>query len=304
LVSRLNSKRLGAIVSIQQRLHEDDLPAYLIEKGYETLILPATAERDERIPIGAGLVHQRRVGDLLNPGREDASDLARIRREMGPQAYAAQYQQNPVVPEGNIVRIEWFGRVDALPAREECQTVIQSWDTALSDSPTSDYSVCLTMGWHQGRWYLLDVLRDRLGYPDLRRAVLRQNRLWRPDHVVIEQAGSGISLWQDFHSERRANGRSAFLPRMMQPWACKEARMMGQTGQLEAGVCVLPNEAPWLDAFVNELRAFPGRHDDQADALSQFLEFAMTSRAWLHEERDPVTGRLLRINRSDRINRR
>lgn len=125
LVSRLNSKRVGGIVSIQQLLHEDDLPAYLIEKGYETLILPATAERDERILIGPNVFHHRRAGDLLNLGREDANDLARIRREMDPRAYASQYQQNPVVPEGNSVRIEWFGRVDVLPAREECQTVIQ-----------------------------------------------------------------------------------------------------------------------------------------------------------------------------------
>lgn len=78
----------------------------------------------------------------------------------------------------------------------------------------------------------------------------------------------------------------------------------GQTGQLEAFLCVLPNEAPWLDAFVNELRAFPGRHDDQADALSQFLEFAMIRRASLHKERDPVTGRVLKIKRAERVDRR
>jgi len=119
---------------------------------------------------------------------------------------------------------------------------------------------------------------------------------------VIENAGSGMSLWQDFHAERRARARDAFTPYMARPWASKEERLIGQTGQLEAGVRALPNDAPWLDAFIAELRAFPsGKHDDQVDALSQFLEFAMTSRAWLHQPRDPETGRLLRINRPSRI---
>jgi len=302
LVSRLNHKRSGAIISIQQRLHEDDLPAYLLEKGYDSLILPAIAEKDEGIAVGGGRYYHRRVGDLLNPERENDEDLARIRREMGPQAFSAQYQQNPVLPEGNLVRIEWFGRVDELPEREECLMIVQSWDTGMSDNPSSDPSVCLTWGWYQERWHLLDVLRERLGYPDLRRAVLRQKSRWRADHVVIENAGSGMSLWQDFHAERRARARDAFTPYMARPWASKEERLIGQTGQLEAGVRALPNDAPWLDAFIAELRAFPsGKHDDQVDALSQFLEFAMTSRAWLHQPRDPETGRLLRINRPSRI---
>jgi len=143
LVSRLNHKRSGAIISIQQRLHEDDLPAYLLEKGYDSLILPAIAEKDEGIAVGGGRYYHRRVGDLLNPERENDEDLARIRREMGPQAFSAQYQQNPVLPEGNLVRIEWFGRVDELPEREECLMIVQSWDTGMSDNPSSDPSVCL-----------------------------------------------------------------------------------------------------------------------------------------------------------------
>ncbi|HJQ15750.1 MAG TPA: hypothetical protein VJ859_02005, partial [Allosphingosinicella sp.] len=119
------------------------------------------------------------------------------------------------------------GRVDELPERERCQLVVQSWDTGMSDSPTSDYSVCLTWGWHQERWHLLDILRERLTYPDLRRAVLRQHRRWRTDHVVIEDAGSGISLYQDFLSERRARGRDALWPVMSKPWASKEERLSG-----------------------------------------------------------------------------
>jgi predicted phage terminase large subunit-like protein len=50
--------------------------------------------------------------------------------------------------------------------------------------------------------------------------------------------------------------------------------MQAQTPKLESGSLILPRSAPWLDDFLIEYLAFPkGRHDDQIDALSQFLEW-------------------------------
>ena len=297
LTTRLNDNARGAIISIQQRLHEYDLPAYLIEKGYQTLILPAIAERDESIPIGQGRFYERKVGTLLDATRQTREMLDQIRRDAGSQVFGAQYQQNPVLPEGNLIRIEWFGRTDALPERHEMVRVIQSWDPAMSSALTADYSVCTTWGYCDGRWYLLDVLRQRLDYPDLKRAVLRLARKWRPDYVIIEDASAGMSLWQDLRSERKRDVRHGFIPLMRRVTASKEERLSGQTGQLEAGLCVLPNSAPWLDDFVSELRAFPrGQHDDQVDSLSQFLEFFMEKGATMARPRD-AAGRMMTIMR-------
>jgi len=109
LATRLNAAGGGAILSISQRLHEDDLPAHLLAKGYEHLSLPAIAERDERIAIGGGAVHHRRVGDLLDRPGQTREKLEAERRSLGPQVFSAQFQQNPVAPEGNLIRMEWFG---------------------------------------------------------------------------------------------------------------------------------------------------------------------------------------------------
>ncbi|NQW95114.1 MAG: hypothetical protein HQ446_14005, partial [Polaromonas sp.] len=92
LVSRVNDKATGRIISIQQRLSESDLTAYLLEKGFSELKLPAIAEKDEMIPIGQGQFHHRKNGDLLSPDREDGEVLKRIRSEMGSVAFSAQYQ--------------------------------------------------------------------------------------------------------------------------------------------------------------------------------------------------------------------
>lgn len=286
LATRLNNKADGAIISIQQRLHEDDLAAYLLEKKYAHLNLPARAETDEKIPLGGGLFHTRRAGDVLSPDRENEEVLDQLRRDLGPQVYSAQYQQNPVAPEGNLIRLEWFGRYDEQPDRDYFLKVVQSWDTAMTSNPRSDFSVCTTWGFREDKWWLLDVFRERLDYPDLKRAVIRLRRLWSADKVVIEDAGSGKSIYQ----ELKVNGD--FRPRMWTPVEDKETRLIGQTGQLEAGRCLLPTDAPWLDAFCSELKAFPsGRYDDQVDSMTQFLEFEMRHRRWVLQ-RYGADGRL------------
>lgn len=295
LLSRLNDKATGRIISIQQRLHEDDLPAYMLEKGYRHLKLPAIAEKEELVPIGPGRTHRRAVGDLLNPSREDAETLQKLRRDAGPLMFSAQYQQEPVTAEGNMIRLEWFGTYDEVPPRHRFHKVVQSWDTAMSDATTSDWSVCTTWGFEleQRKWYLLDLYRNRVVFPDLKRAVLSLRRTWRPDKVLIERAGSGMALYHDLVST------CGFKPALITPAASKEDRLNGCLADVEAGHFLLPVEAPWLDEFRAELRAFPsGKHDDQVDSFSQFVKYQLANWRWLLLEIMP-DGRALDVVRHD-----
>src|SRR5437879_11629831 len=65
----------------------------------------------------------------------------------------------------------------------------------------------------------------------------------------------------------------------------KLSRLISQIDLFEGGSILLPKDAPWLDALVSELLSFPGRHDDQVDALSQGLAWARE--AW----KGPLTQR-------------
>lgn len=296
LLSRLNDKATGRIISIQQRLHEDDLPAYLLEKGYRHLNLPAIATKDEVIPIAPGRVHHRRVGDLLNPGREDKATLEQLRRDLGPVAFSAQYQQEPVTPEGNMIRLEWFGTYDEPPPRHRFIKVVQSWDTGMTSQPTSDYSVCTTWGFELGshKWHLLDVFRKRLDFPDLKRAVIDLRNRNQADKVIMEEAGSGFALYQDL----RATGDLPLL--MVPPVLSKEERFNGCLAEVEAGHFLLPCEAHWLGDFRRELQAFPdGKYDDQVDTFSQFVLFQMRNWRWILMER-AKDGRARAIIRLDK----
>jgi hypothetical protein len=105
LVSRLNDKGTDAIVVVMQRLHEEDLAGHLLRMGdWDHLVLPAITLEEHQIPLGHGKVQIRRAGDLLHPERENAETLERIRAEIGSLQFSAQYQQQPVPVEGNLIR--------------------------------------------------------------------------------------------------------------------------------------------------------------------------------------------------------
>jgi hypothetical protein len=184
LLSRLDNKTTGVIIVIMQRLHLDDLVGHVLEQGgWELLKLPAIATEDEahRIwtPYGTR-VHHRRQGQALHPERESLTTLAQLRQGAGEYNFAGQYQQDPVPMGGGMVKGHWFQTYtqDALP--NQGQTV-QSWDTASKESELADYSVCTTWRVHGKKVYLVHVLRQKMDYPALKRAVQAEAQQFRPD---------------------------------------------------------------------------------------------------------------------------
>lgn len=281
LLSRLNDQKTGRIIVIQQRLHEADLAGHLIASGqYHHLNLPAIAQTAETFPIGFGRTHTRAIGDALFPERYPLDVLERMRTEMGSHVFEAQYQQNPVPPGGAIVHSDWFSnRYDVPPERGAFSRVVQSWDIGTSDQPTSDFTVGLTFGYLDHHWLLLDVFRRRMELPDVQSNIIRLQREWQADKVIIEKVGSSIGVFQDL---RRLEGkRGIYISHT--PSAGKEERLLGQTPKLADGLIRLPADAPWVCDFVSELVGFPfARHDDQVDALSQFLESISARSSKLH----------------------
>jgi hypothetical protein len=136
------------------------------------LRLPAIADVEQRIPIGPGRTYLRKAGELLHPVRESQEVLDRIKLALGSFNFSAQYQQCPVPPEGEIVKWEWFRFYDDLPARSADDRIVQSWDTASKAEEISDFSVCTTWRISGNDYYLIDVLHEKLKYPDLKRRII------------------------------------------------------------------------------------------------------------------------------------
>lgn len=111
-ISRLNDKKNGAIIIVMQRLHPNDLVGYLLDKkdnNWTVLSIPAVAEKDAYYSMG-NFEKFRLKGDILHPTREGIKEIEQIKKDMGSYVFSAQYQQNPVVEKGNIIRVEWIKR--------------------------------------------------------------------------------------------------------------------------------------------------------------------------------------------------
>jgi predicted phage terminase large subunit-like protein len=271
LYSRLNDKQRGAIVLIMHRLHEDDLVGHVLaQEDWEIVRLPAIAEDDETIVVDSRLGRrwlQRRRGEALHPERESVAMLEQIRRTIGEYNFAGQYQQMPAPLGGGLVKASWFRHYVAgeMPQFEQ---IVQSWDTASKASELSDFSVCTSWGILGKDLYLIDILRRRMEYPELKRAVREQYERLRPSVVLIEDKASGTQLIQELIED------GLYAVTRYQPQSDKVMRLHAQTAMIENGFVHLPDTAPWLAGYLHELTSFPkGRHDDQVDSTAQMLDW-------------------------------
>ncbi len=266
LLSRLNNPADGRFLLVMQRLHEADLAGHLLGQGvWRHLKLQARATEDAQIPVGPRLIHDVRDGDLLHPQLLPAHWLDAQKNAMGSAAFEAQYQQQPAPAEGNMIKREWLRYCDAPP--RDSGRVTLSFDTATKDNTENDYSVCTVWLDVQDRHHLINVWRDKVNFPTLRRKVLDLIDVFRPHAVLIEDAGSGSALIQELHSR----GVPAIARKAKDP---KVVRLNSASAFIESALMWLPKEAPWLDNLEAELLGFPGaRYDDQVDSLSQYFNW-------------------------------
>jgi predicted phage terminase large subunit-like protein len=169
-----------------------------------------------------------------------------------------------------MVKTEWLRFYEPGEEPGTFSQIVQSWDTANKSTELADYSVCTTWGVTYRKYYLLDVFRKKLNYPDLRRAILEQAKRHDAKNIVIEDKASGTQLIQDLNSEFVYGINAYKAP----PGADKTMRLHAQTAMFENGFVLLPRNAPWLADYMKELTSFPGtRHDDQVDSTTQFLDY-------------------------------
>ena len=292
ILSRLDNKNRDVIIIVHQRLHDDDLTGHVRDRDdWVVLDLPAIAPERRTYRIGPGEEYTRRKCELLHAERENRKILDQLKKGMGTNSFAAQYQQAPMPPEGMLIQRQWLHFYAPSERPEVFDEIIQSWDTASSVSATADYSVGMTFGIKNRTAYLLDVVRGRWNYPTLKARVIAYQEQWDANHVLVENCSSGLNLGLDLRSS------GELRPLLMKPKGDKVARVEVHTAKIEAGNLRFPLKARWLDDLMDELLRFPSsRHDDQIDALTQFLDFyARRQRFW--KSADRITPQPRRSNR-------
>jgi predicted phage terminase large subunit-like protein len=256
----------AAMVLILTRWHLDDLAGRILAsvdgQQWTIVTLPALAERND--PLG------RAEGQALWPERYDESELGRIRATLG-SSFEALYQQRPTALEGAIFKREWWRHFREQP---KFSRIVQSWDTAFKAGQDNDYSVCTTWGEADNGYYLLDVWRRRVEFPALKAMVVKLGDEFNASVVLVEDKASGQSLLQELQRDTK-------LPiRPVKVDSDKVSRAYAATPIIETGRVFLPESAPWLAVFVNELASFPAAlHDDVVDSTTQALNYMVATKA-------------------------
>lgn len=253
----LKSRRNGRhtpIVLVMQRLHEDDPSGYALagKLGLRFDHLKIKTLQDD--------------GTALWPLKHSADELLTM-KEADRYTFAGQYQQEPSPEGGAVFQLDKFGRYSVRLARYD--QIVQSWDTASKAGEANDPSVCTTWGITQNAYHLLDVMVKRMEFPELKATARNNAEKWNPNSILIEDKSSGEALIQQLRSETK-------LPIIaVMPDTDKLTRARAEAPQVEAGRVILPEIAPWLLDYEQELTLFPNSaHFDQVDSTSQFLKWA------------------------------
>ena len=250
----------GAIVVVMTRWNMKDLTGMLLKSQKEL-----KSDKWEVIEFPAIMPSNKPVW----PEYWKKEELDGLKASISIGKWNAQWMQNPTAEEGAIIKREWWKvwEKDAIPP---LQHIIQSYDTAFLKKETADYSAITTWGVFQPNddsppnLILLDALKERLEFPELRKTALEQYRYWNPETVIIESKASGLPLTY----ELRKMGIPVinYTPSKGND---NHARVNAVAPLFESGVIWAPDHK-FAEEVIEECASFPyGDHDDLVDSMTQ-----------------------------------
>ena len=250
----------GSIVLVMTRWNTKDLTGKLIQQSSQ-----AKADQWEVVEFPAIMPS----GEPVWPEFWKLEELEGVKASLTVQKWNAQWMQNPTSEEGALIKREWWRNwTKEIPP---LQHVIQSYDTAFMKKETADYSAITTWGVFypsedQGpQLILLDALKGRYEFPELRRIALEQYGYWNPETVIVESKASGLPLTY----ELRKMGIPVinFTPSKGND---KHTRVNSVAPLFESGCIWAPTEQAFAQEVIEECAAFPyGDHDDLVDSMTQ-----------------------------------
>ena len=250
----------GKIVCVMTRWNMKDLTGMLLKSQKEL-----KSDKWDIVEFPAILPS----GEPVWPEYWKLEELESVKASLSIGKWNAQWMQNPTAEEGSILKREWWKvwEEDHIPP---LQHVIQSYDTAFLKKETADYSAITTWGVFYpnqdspANLILLDAVKERLEFPELKRKALEQYNYWNPESVIIESKASGLPLTYELrkmgipvinYSPNKGND--------------KHARVNAVAPIFESGMIWAPDQK-FAEEVIEECAAFPyGDNDDLVDSTTQ-----------------------------------
>lgn len=277
------SKDAGLLI-IMTRWSTHDLIGRLLEKSEETgqkvdvINYEAIATKDEK---------HRSAGEALFPVVKPIDFLESKKAFMDEESWESLYQGKPTIRGGNVIKDEWWQWWQVLP---KIEWKFITADTAQKESEKNDWTDFKAWGFGaDGKIYLLDHLRAKMGSPTLRReAEIFYNKhntykVSPSDPILrsmyIEDKSSGIGLIQELEE---LGCKVTKVPRTTD----KYFRVQDAIPYIKAGYVVLNTGIPDIGNTTKEAREFPNSEfDDDLDTVITAIEVV-----YIYKLSGPIIG--------------
>jgi predicted phage terminase large subunit-like protein len=300
--TRLNDMETGAYVVIQQRLAEDDLSGYILDKNdneWTHLMLPMRYEPDRARTTSIGWSDPRtEPGELLWPERFSENAVTRLEKELGPMIANGQLQQRPEPVGGGVIKRDYWvlWEHDSFPVFD---FILASADTAYTEDTANDYSALTIWGVFSGeaveaanrvvrsgrtgesmlihqtyspaspKIVLMYAWQDRLELHKLVEKIEKLSTAMKVDLLLIENKASGHSVAQEM---RRLYANSKFGVQLCDPKSADKLSRLYSVQHLFAEGIIYAPDRPWAEMVISQVSQFPfSKHDDLTDTVSQAL---------------------------------
>jgi predicted phage terminase large subunit-like protein len=264
----------GRIAIVQTRWHQSDLTGRVtrdmaqneLSDQYNVVEFPAI------LTVGTPAIEKP-----LWPEFFDLAALYRTKASMPVFQWNAQYQQNPTSEEASVVKREWWN-IWEKEDPPKCEYVIMTLDAAAESHNRADFTAITTWGvfFNEAREgpgantyniILLNAIKKRLEFPELKELSLEEYREWEPDAFIVEKKSSGTALYQELRRTGIPVGE--FTPHRGS--GDKLARLNAVADIIRSGLCWIP-QTRWAEEVVEEVAGFPFMaNDDLVDTTTMAL---------------------------------
>ena len=253
----------GAIIIVMTRWSKLDLTGMIVQQ----------TERNEDVDPWEVVEFPaiKDDGEALWPEFWDVDELLAKKAALDIRYWNAQYMQQPTSEEGALIKREWWKiwEKDDPPA---CEFIIMSLDAAQEATNRADYNALTTWGVFFNEEtdnfaiILLNAIKKRMEYPELKKLVLEEYKEWQPDAFMVEKKSNGSALYQEFR--RMGVPVGEFTPGKGQD---KIARVNAVSDLFASGIVYAPDRR-WAKEVIEECNDFPaGTNDDLVDSTTLAL---------------------------------
>jgi len=253
----------GAIIVVMTRWSKLDLTGQIINH----MVKNDDAEEWEVVNFPAIMPS----GQPLWPDFWSLEELLAKKASLDVRYWNAQYLQEPTSEEGALIKREWWNiwEKDDPPM---CEFIIMSLDAAQEANNRADYNALTTWGvflneeTNNYNIILLNSIKKRMEFPDLKKLVLEEYKEWEPDAFMVEKKSNGAALYQELR--RMGVPVGEFTPGKGQD---KISRVNAVSDLFNSGIVWAP-EHRWAKEVIEECNDFPsGANDDLVDSTTLAL---------------------------------